>query len=216
MAHRVGVMGGTFNPVHLGHLRAAEEAVEMLALDAFLFIPAAVPPHKGHAGIAPFSDRMRMVALSIAGHPAFRASNLEERLPGPSYTARTLRALKDELPPASEIYFLVGLDAFFDCANWWSYRELFSLARMAVMRRPGKNVGEMGLFLTGHVSPLYAWDPALRVFSHPEFLPVAYLETSALEVSSSRIRELCRAGRSIRWLVPPAVMEYIEAHGLYR
>jgi nicotinate-nucleotide adenylyltransferase len=216
MTQRVGILGGTFNPIHLGHLRAAEEALEILGLDSFLFIPSAVPPHKQDKAILPFEDRWEMLRIAIEGHPFFRLSDLEHRLSGKSYTVASLRKLNEELPGDAEIYFLVGMDAFLEINTWWHYTELFKLARMAALRRPGYPEEELEVFLKNKVSPLYEWDDDARCFHHPDLQPVYYLKTTHMAISSTQIRLLVREGKSIRYLVPDGVMRYIKETGFYR
>lgn len=217
MSHRIGLMGGTFDPVHVGHLRAAEEAVEGLSLDSLLFIPAAVPPHKAGEGILPFEDRMRMLASVVDGNPRFSVSDVERRLPGKSYTVNTLRFLHDENQGGTEFFFLVGMDAFLEMDTWYHYKELFQLAHMVVMRRPGHADEEVGLFLKDKVSDGY--DASGRdtcSFEHPQLLSVHLLHNTHFGISSTQIRALAVAGKSIRYLVLPAVMDYIVTNRLYR
>ena len=132
----IGVFGGTFNPIHLAHLRAAEEAREALALDEVRFVPSASPPHKDDAAIVPAADRLRMVDLAIAGVPGFRSWDIELARAGPSYSVDTLRALRAEVGDAARIVFLIGRDAFAEVHTWKDFETLFTLADFAVMTRP--------------------------------------------------------------------------------
>ncbi len=216
MPSRIGVMGGTFDPIHLGHLRVAEEAVEMLSLDALLFIPAGSPPHKSGKGTLSFEHRWRMLQLALGDHPRFRFSDLEWRIPGKSYTVLTLQALHREIPDETELFFLVGLDAFLELDTWYHFKELFKLASIVALRRPGYSEHEIAIFLAGRVSPLYTMDADADYFRHPELLPVHYLRNTHLEISSTRIRRLVAEGRSIRYLVQDEVMSYIREKSLYR
>ncbi|MEJ5349575.1 MAG: nicotinate-nucleotide adenylyltransferase [Desulfosoma sp.] len=222
---RVGILGGTFNPVHVGHLRMAEEALEALALDLCLFIPAWVPPHKPDPDLVSYEHRWHMLELALAGHPRFRISDVEKRLEGTSYTVRTLRALCAELPPQTQLFLLVGTDAFFEMATWWRYREIFRLAFVAVLQRPGTVQKDPLQFLRTHVSTDYEQDPAVikgepmvegTTYRSPTLLSVVSLNTTRLDIASSRIRALRARGKSIRFLVPDAVMDYIMEKGLYR
>ncbi len=222
---RVGILGGTFNPVHFGHLRMAEEAVEALALDVCLFIPAWVPPHKSDPKMAPFEHRWRMLEHATGGHPRFRLSDLEKRLEGTSYTVRTLRALGQELPPETALFLLVGADAFFEIPTWWRYREIFQKASVVVLERPGVLEEDPVAFLHRHVSADYEEElqesstdsSTLRAsYRSSMFLPVVFLRTTRLDIASSRIRALAGRGKSIRFLVPDGVMHYIEEKRLYR
>jgi nicotinate-nucleotide adenylyltransferase len=213
---RVGVMGGTFDPIHLGHLRVAEEAVEALELDVMLFIPAAVPPHKLGKRILDFEHRWRMLKAATDNHPRFEVSDIEQQLSGKSYTVVTLKQLSEIYRNEVRLFFILGMDAFFELDTWWHFKELFSLARMVVLRRPGSNEAEMARFLREKVSSHYAYRPDEASFVHPELLPVHSLNNTWLDISSTRIRQIVSEGKSIRYLVLPEVMQYIHANGLYR
>ncbi|HOV86201.1 MAG TPA: nicotinate-nucleotide adenylyltransferase [Syntrophobacteraceae bacterium] len=213
---RLGILGGTFDPVHVGHLRIAEEAVEFLALDTLLFIPAAIPPHKGATGILPFEYRYEMLRLGIQGNPRFQVSALEKDFPGKSYTVVTLGRLREQSPPDAELFFLVGMDAFFEMGSWWHYRELFRLASIVVLHRRGYSEGSVGDFLRAKVSAGYFRGREELKFEDPALKPVYLLDNTLIEVSSTRIRRLVAQGRSIRYLVSEAVMGYIQQNRLYR
>jgi len=213
---KMGVLGGTFDPVHYGHLRAAEEALEALGLDGILFIPAASPPHKSQAGIEDFEHRCEMLKLAVADQPQFEVSDLERRLPGKSYTAVTLRKLQEVLAEGTELFFLVGMDAFLELHTWWHYRELFELSNLVVLRRPGHDEEWIPVFLREHVSPLYAWQAESGAFVHPRMLPVFVVRNTYLGISSTRIRWLAAYGKSIRYLVPHEVLRYIAEKRLYQ
>jgi nicotinate-nucleotide adenylyltransferase len=215
MPKKMGVLGGTFDPVHLGHLRAAEEALEALGLDRVLFIPAASPPHKSQKGIEDFEHRWELLKLAIADQPQFEASDLERRLPGKSYTVVTLRRLHEILPEGSQLFFLVGMDAFLELHTWWHYRELFELSNLVVLRRPGHEEEWIPEFLREHVSPLYVWNAESGAFVHPRMLPVSVVRNTYLGISSTRIRWLVGRGKSIRYLVPHEVLRYIAERRLY-
>jgi nicotinate-nucleotide adenylyltransferase len=215
MPRKIGVLGGTFSPVHIGHLRAAEEAIEALGLDSLFFLPAAVPPHKTGQEIVSFEHRWQLLKLSIAGNPRFHASDLERTLSGKSFTVRSLTELRKRINKESEVYFLLGLDAFLEIDTWWRYRQLFALARLVVVRRPEYREQELEKMLRGKVSPLYCWDSGRRCFVHPNLLPVHYLRITRIDVSSTQIRDLAAQGKSIRYLVPPEAIDYIIEEGLY-
>lgn len=215
MPLKIGIFGGTFDPVHVGHLRIAEEAREYLALDALLFIPAASPPHKPDRRVASFEHRRQMLKIAVEGHPHFQVSDLENRLPGKSYTVITLRKLHEEYQDDTIFYFLLGLDSFLELCTWWHFLELFGLARMVVLRRPGCHDEHVEAFLKENVSSLYYWDDSSGIFRHPSLLPVHCLANTRLGISSSQIRTLLTEGRSIRYLVPDKVMHYIYDEILY-
>ncbi len=132
----IGILGGTFNPIHFGHLRAAEELREQLGLDQVRLIPSAIPPHKEAPNMAPAPDRLRMVELALMDAPGCAASNIEINRPGPSYSVETLRTLRAELGPDYRLVFLIGFDAFREFASWKEYAAIFALCDVAVMTRP--------------------------------------------------------------------------------
>jgi nicotinate-nucleotide adenylyltransferase len=213
---RVGIFGGTFDPVHIGHLRIAEEAVETLGLDKMLFVPAADPPHKPGGSILPFEHRRRMLELALRDNSRFMLSDVEDRMPGKSYTVKTLRRFIDEWEGSAELLFLVGMDAFLEMDTWWNYRELFQLASIVILRRPGHDESRVGEFLHRKISARYVWGTGRGCYSDPEFLPVYLLRNSVLQVSATSIRRLISQGRSVRYLVIPEVLRYIVEKNLYR
>lgn len=189
----MGVFGGTFDPIHLGHLRAAECARVEVRLDAVLFVPSGRPPHR-KGPLASAFDRYAMVSLATAGHGAFRPSELELRRDGPSYTVDTLRELR-RLHPRAELFLLLGTDAFAEMGTWHEAAEVATQATVAVIERPGAENGP---------------EPALAG------LATVRVSAPALEVSSSQVRRLCAEGRSVRYLVPDTVADYIAKKELYR
>jgi nicotinate-nucleotide adenylyltransferase len=189
---KLGLMGGMFDPIHFGHLRAAENAREALGLDQVTFVPAAVPPHR-EAPSASAIDRYAMVALATAHDPGFVPWDGEIRRDGPSYTVDTAEALLGENPGAA-LTLIVGADNLALLAQWKEPARLLALCTVAVVGRPGAEAGAAGL------------DPARFV----------HVEGSHLPIASSALRERVRAGRSVRYLVPDAVAGYIEKRGLYR
>ncbi|MCU0586833.1 MAG: nicotinate-nucleotide adenylyltransferase [Syntrophobacteraceae bacterium] len=217
MASRVGILGGTFDPVHYGHLRAAEEVLEALCLDRILFIPAASPPHKPRTAIQDFQHRWEMLRLAVGDHPRFELSDVESRIAGKSYTVVTLRTLRELLGGEGEVhlYLLVGMDSFQELSTWWRYRELFQLASLVVLRRPGHSEELIGELLAVHVSPLYAWRGDACLFAHPRLLPVHVVSNTVLGISSTQIRWLAAQGKSIRYLAPREVLRYIAREKLY-
>jgi nicotinate-nucleotide adenylyltransferase len=214
MPLRLGILGGTFDPVHLGHLRAAEEALDILGLDEMLFVPVSVPPHKPSREILPFESRWRMLELALAGNSRFRLSNLEQRMPGKSYTVHSLKQLRKENPGA-ELFFLVGCDAFFEMDTWYEYKEIFRLAGIVVLCRPVCCENEILQFVSERVSELYRIVPENLEIRHPELCSVYSLRNTRMDISSTRIRELASEGRSVRYLVPNDVWSYIGQNGLY-
>lgn len=211
---KLGLLGGTFNPIHLAHLRIAEEAREAAGLERVLFIPAADPPHKPLAGEVSFAQRYEMVQRAIAGHPAFEASDIEARRGGKSYTVETLPALRAERP-GDELYFIIGSDSYLELGLWHRYSEIFALTSLVVLERPGQEIAD----------PLQRLPEAVRgsfraerrdLLRHASGTEIRFIQGAQLDISSSRLRELVAEGRSIRYLVPPDVETYIAQKGLYR
>ena len=190
---KMGLLGGTFDPIHLGHVRAAEIVREALGLDEVDFVPARVPPHRPPPSASAL-DRYAMVALATAGHAAFVPSDLEMQREGPSYTVETVASLKDRRP-GTEVVLIVGSDNLPLLAEWREPERLLQMCTVAVVERPG----------------------AARAPAHglpPERL--RHVEGEALPIASRDLRERIRAGKSVAHLVPAGVADYIEKRGLYR
>jgi nicotinate-nucleotide adenylyltransferase len=205
-----GVLGGTFDPIHIGHLAIAEEARETVGLERVLFVPAGQPPHKPGRPITPATDRLAMVALAIEDNPAFELSRAEVDRPGPSYAVDTLQSFADQARGSGrqrELVFIISDEALAGLPSWRNPRRLLELARLAVFPR-GLVSGERGDQLRV--------DTAWVSEQFPGFEDrVAFLEGPRLAVSATQIRERIAAGRSVRYLVPPAVLAYITDHDLY-
>ncbi len=212
---KLGILGGTFNPIHLAHLRVAEEVREACGLDQMLFIPAAVPPHKTVAEDIPFAHRLAMVEAAIADNPYFAASDLETRRPGKSYSVHTLEALRRERP-ADEFFFVIGMDSFRDLGSWKEYQRLFELSHIVVAARPGVVVDDPKRLLPIAIMKEFCYNRASKSLDHSSGHSILFVEETFLDISSTRIRQLVGAGRSARYLTPPAVCSYIDRHGLYR
>ena len=212
------MMGGTFNPIHLGHLRAAEEIAEWLQLDQIYFMPAARPPHKPAERLAGYWQRLEMLKLAVSDRPGFWVSDLENHLPVPSYTVNTLKAFKKIWKASTRLFFLVGLDSFMSLPAWHQSRELLSLASFVVFGRAGieHNFESMAKMLTGKIDPGMKWSRKNERFTCPGLKPVYYLPGGRLEISSTDLRQRLETGRSVRYLVPEPVRIYIEQHGLYQ
>jgi nicotinate-nucleotide adenylyltransferase len=200
----MGVLGGTFDPIHLGHLAIAEEARDALGLRGVLFVPAAVPPHRGAPTGASAEDRAAMVELAIAGNPFFHVDRLELARSGPSYSVDTLTILADRERASGrepDLWFILSAEALAGLPTWRSPARILELARLAVVPRPGASV------------PDRAW--------LEEQFPgcgdrVRFVDGPLLPVSGTAVRARAAAGRSLRYLVPDAVRSYIADHDLYR
>lgn len=213
---RLGLFGGTFNPIHYGHLRSAEEVCEALALTRLWFIPAGHPPHKTSRDITPFEVRLEMTRLAVGEHPVMSVSDLEGRRPGRSYSIETLRQIRRELGPTWELYFILGLDAMLEIGTWKDYRDLFTLSHFVVLDRPGYDRRRLEEVLIREVHPECRPLRAEPGFQHPSGHKVVFQETTLMDISGTGIRNLVRQGRSIRYLLPEAVQGYIIKNRLYR
>lgn len=191
---RMGIMGGTFDPIHLGHLRAAENAREELGLQEVVFVPAGVPPHR-QAPVASALDRFAMATLATAGHPGFWASDSESSQQGPSYTVDTVATFREQWPGV-DMVLIVGSDTFPELPSWRQHDRLLALCTVAVVERPD-NGGGPGAWRLGPAG-------------------VAHVRGAGLPISATCIRERVSAGKSVRYLVPDGVAEYIAKRGLYR
>ncbi len=212
---RLGLLGGTFNPIHFGHLRAAEEIREKIRLDRITFIPSALPPHKKVEPPITVADRLEMVRRAVAGNPFFEVSEIEIRRPGLSYTVETLRHFQRSAGAETELFFIVGMDAFLEINTWESYKELFQLSHFVVLERPG-TPHALEKFLADNISPDYRPDNEKRRYLHHELRAVFFQAVTSLDISSTKIRDLVKEGCSIRYLVPRVVEEYIINKGLYK
>ncbi|MBU0479873.1 MAG: nicotinate-nucleotide adenylyltransferase [Proteobacteria bacterium] len=212
---RTGVLGGTFDPVHLGHLAVAEHAFASLQLNRVLFIPAARPPHKPDLKITPFVHRAAMLELALQDRPGFVLSTMEEKRSGPSFSVDTLRELRSVLGEAEKIFFLIGMDAFAEIATWKNYRLLPELCDLVVIDRP-----DFPLELMKKTVSLFDPDPPGTAGSPGRNRVRAgafhALAMEPVDISSTRIRKTVGEGGAVRGLVPPGVADYIEKKGLYR
>ena len=201
---KIAALGGSFNPIHLAHMAMAEQARERLGLDRVLFIPARIPPHKTSVALAPGGQRLEMLRLAIAGHPAFEACDIELRREGPSYTIETIEELRRQYGESAKIYFLIGLDSVSELGTWREIRQLASRCKLVPMDRPGAKEPDPAA-----LGQAVGEEEARAILARRIRMPL-------MDISSSDIRARAAAGRSIRCLVPQAVEEYIHRRGLYR
>jgi nicotinate-nucleotide adenylyltransferase len=223
---RLGVFGGTFDPIHIGHLRSAEDIRERFELTRVLFVPAARPPHKEPGHLIDPSHRLHMTELATAGNDAFAVSTIEMETPGPSYSIDTLGALQAELGPQADLYFIIGADAFMEIHTWKDVEGLFGATNFVVTSRPGSSVQDLVHILDKTVTPRWphltftaAFDERFGVetLRTPQSEKTIYLAPIIhLDISSTDIRQRVRSGRSIRYLVPEPVEEYIDRHYIYK
>ena len=194
---KLGIMGGTFDPIHLGHVAMAEAGAECAGLDLVLLVPASVPPHRA-AATAPAGDRLAMVRLAAAGHPRLEVSDIELRRSGPSYTVDTLRALARERP-GSELHLLLGWDAAREIGAWHAPDEVLRLARPVVVSRPGYPVPTERDLAAAGIEPAWA----------------VLCDVRTPDVEATDVRRLVERGSSLAGLVAPTVEAYLKRHRLY-
>ena len=215
-SRRIGIFGGTFNPVHFGHLRVAEEVRQSFALEKLYLVPSARPPHKGHAEMVAAEKRLQMVRRARRGNPFIKASAYECRRRGTSYSITTIKYFKKRFPQA-EIYFVIGGDAWSEIATWRAFPEFFGLANFIIISRAG-------FALEADESPESLFPFALKgefcyekkgCYQHVSGHRLHFMVVTRLDISSSMVREEVAAGRSLRYLVPDGVANYISEYGLY-
>ena len=198
---RLGIMGGTFDPIHIGHLACAEQVRETFSLDGVIFMPAGDPWMKQDRYVAAAECRLDMVRLAVADNPYFDVSRLEIDRPGKTYTVDTLRELRQHFPSNVELYFISGADAVFRILEWRDAEEVTRLAHLIAVTRPGYEISDARRkYMRTHASILHVWQT----------------EVTALSISSTDLREKVAQGKSIRYLVPQVVADYIYDKGLYR
>ena len=211
---RLGILGGTFDPVHFGHLRIAEEVCENLELEKVLLIPGALPPHKDREAVTPFEDRLAMSRIAAQESPFLEVLGLEGDREGLSYSIETLREIHELYDSVLDLFFIIGMDAFQEIKTWKEYKNLFSEANFVVINRPGFSYKELKPFvLSLDVGFREGDDP--NTFVVPSGNLLIYKEATLMEISSTGIRDMLAAGRSIRFLVPDPVRSYIFEKGLY-
>ena len=217
---RVGIFGGAFNPIHYGHLLLADEVSERLQCDRFIFVPAARPPHKPEAELAPAREREAMVRLAIGDHPTFEVSSIEIERPGISYSVATVEAFAEEFGRETTLLFLIGGETFLELPSWKEPERLAELATLTVVPRQGSPfdpespAAHKVLALLGN----RRWSivPHAAAIGDVQKDRVLLMQATSLPISASDLRRRAREGRSLRFRVPPAVDSHIRSRGLYR
>ena len=217
MTRRIGILGGTFNPIHLGHLAAAEEVRDRLSLETVLFIPSFLPPHK-QENIPSAEERYEMVRLAISGNPKFSVSDIEIKRGGRSFTIETIDELR-EMHADAELFFITGIDSFLEIRTWKEWQRLLGSCTFVILSREGARFSDLALLGLDDAAEgeLRGLDERtlyeLRV--HMGTAAIVLLAIPRYEISSTDVRDRTRAGRSIKYLLPPAVEAYIIDHKLY-
>jgi len=213
---RIGLFGGTFDPIHWGHLRSAEEVCETFRLDRVYFIPASIPPHKRGQTTTLARDRLQMVRLAVAKNPRFAVSTVEISRPGVSFSIDTIREFDSQLHKSDSLFFIIGLDAFREIGSWKHFREIFPLCNFIVTSRPGSKESDPLRGTGVAVRKLFCYDSSNRNYRHESGNRIHFIELTDIAISASEIRALVHDGKSIRYLLPSSVEKYIRKRGLYR
>jgi len=219
---RIGLFGGTFNPIHMGHIQVALTVNKTFSLNKILFIPSALPPHKEPGDVVDVKDRLEMIHRALITYPGFEISDVELKRPGPSYTIDTVRHFKRIMDENTTLYLLLGLDAFLEIDTWKSYSDLFLMVPFIVIKRTCDKQNDAGYgwktleeFLKSRVSGGYKYSAPRSCFSHEEKQPIFLFNVTPIDISSTDIRRLIKKGKSIERMVPDVVENFIKNKGLY-
>lgn len=217
----IGLFGGTFNPLHNGHLKVAEDVRTQFQMEKVYFIPSALPPHKKRDNLAEAGDRYQMIEMAVSVYEQFNVSDVEIQRKGLSYSIDTVRYFKKNFQAAT-CYLIVGIDAFLEVDTWKSYEAFFDLIPIIVMTRPSESAEpalnpseELKSYIQAHVDQCYEFSPPLSCFVHPEKQPVFLCHVTPKDISSTRIRYFIKQGKSVTGMVPASVEKYIYKKGLY-
>ena len=204
MAQRIGLYGGSFNPIHNGHLIVARAVAEQVSLERVMLLPSVRPPHKGDRQLLDARHRAEMVRLAITGETLFEFSDYDLTRDGPSYTIDTVMRFREVLGPQVELHWIIGADSLSELTTWHRVRDLVEACRIVTAARPGWDAID--------------WTPLRTILSDAQVaaLQAGVLPTPRIDISSTDIRRRVREGRSIRYLVPDLVRSYIETNDLYR
>ena len=210
----MGILGGTFDPIHLGHLRTAVEIGQEMDLEKVYLIPSASPPHKTAEPVSPFEHRLEMTRLALGNSSFLEALDIEGKRPGLSYSIETLKQMHKTLGPGLELYFILGSDAFKEIKTWKEYRHLFDYAHFVIIRRPGVQTDEIDFLLTNAGLDMRKTGRP-DVFKAPSGKTLTFMAPTRMDISATVIRQSVKQGKSIRFLVPEHVRNYIIENKLY-
>jgi nicotinate-nucleotide adenylyltransferase len=211
----IGAYGGTYNPIHFGHLRTAEEICERFQMKEVIFIPSSLPPHKDLKDIVDPIHRLKMVTLAVTGNPRFSVSEIEIHRRGKSYSIDTIRGLK-ALSPESQFAFILGMDAFLEIPTWHKYEDIFAECDFIVTTRPGAPKIACDKAIPELIRDHFKRKKSGREFIHRSGRKLIFTEVTDINISATMIRAMAREGISIRYLMPRRVMEYLTEHELYK
>jgi nicotinate-nucleotide adenylyltransferase len=219
----IGLFGGTFDPIHLGHLKTVVEVKDRFQLETVYLIPAAQPPHKTDRAIAPPANRMAMLNIAVANLDGLAVSDAEINRSGLSYSVETVDEFRQRFNGTANLFFILGLDAFFEIHTWKAYRHLFELVAFIVMSRPGSGSGQspparetLQAFLDARISNGYVFESETDGFRHPDLQPVRLFAATPVDISSTGIRKKIMRQQPFEHLLPEGVAAYIRRKGLYQ
>lgn len=212
---KLGILGGTFDPIHLGHLRTAVEIGQEIDLEKVYLIPSASPPHKTAEPVTPFKHRLKMARLALGNSSFLEVLDIEGKRPGLSYSIETLKEINKALSPDPELYFILGSDAFQEIRTWKEYKHLFDYAHFVIIRRPGAQSDGIDFLVTNTGLDIRKTKRP-DVYTAPSGKTLTFMASTRMDISSTGIRESVKRGQSIRFLVPDKVRGYIIAQGLYK
>ncbi|KQC11341.1 MAG: hypothetical protein APR62_10070 [Smithella sp. SDB] len=213
---RWGLLGGTFDPIHFGHLRGAEEMLEIFNLNRIIFVPSSRPPHKLEAEITSFNHREQMIRLAIEDNVNFSFSEVEKLRAGKSYSVETVEYILNKYMKDLELYFIIGQDAFQAVTTWKDWERLLLLCNFAVMTRPGYDDMRLDEILPKEFAAKFTYDKRIDGFTGSTGHTIYFRHVSFLDISSSRMRKMVQKGKSIKYLTPDKVRQYIIKNSLYK
>jgi len=224
---RTGLFGGTFNPVHTGHITISEEIKAVFGFGRMIIVPSSVPPHKRSVDIADADHRFEMTLRAFGTKSGYSVSDVEIKRRGPSYTVDTVDHFKKNLKTGDELYFLLGMDAFLEIDTWMSYTALFARVPMVVMTRPGYGNGDkngpdeprhdiLGDFIRQKISAGYYLSKSKDAYEHESLRPIYLSHITPVDISATDIRDRIRKGKPVKGLIPESVEAYIMEKGLYQ
>ena len=213
---RVGLFGGTFNPVHWGHLKTADEIRKIFDLTRVIFIPTNISPHKEPEEVVPAHHRLKMLDLVVEDNPYFFTSDVELKRHDRSYSIETITYFTQTIGKDLDLFFILGMDAFLEINTWKNYQELFSLCNFIVMTRPGYEVKGIHNGIPSQLMNDFTYMPDEKRFIHRSRLSIYFTEVTPIDISSCSIRALMKNNLSINTMLPEKVKHYIEEHKFYR
>ena len=219
---KIGLFGGTFNPIHIGHLQSALDVLTQFSLELIYFIPSALPPHKTKGILATARNRSEMVRLTIENYPQLNLNDIELNRTGPSYTIDTIRYFKTKMSTDSKLYFILGVDAFMEIHTWKNFLNLFEEVAFIVMSRPQGSTTTPNFetavesFVQRNISLEFKLSAQGQSLIHPRYQTIHLTRVVPIDIASSKIRQMIRNGKDITQWVDPGVAHYIRTKGLYR